>query len=39
MLLNREPIERDLIYHVCKLEDEYRVAIIMAYQIIQDKND
>lgn len=40
MLLDRSKPEQDLIYHICKMEQELRAAIILAYQgIHNDKSD
>ena len=39
MLLDRSEQERELIYFVSSLEDEYRAAIMFAYQLLNDNND
>lgn len=36
MLLDREQIERDLIYFIAKLDDEERAAIIFAYDLLKE---
>jgi hypothetical protein len=37
MLMDRQEIEQDLIYYICKLTDEERTAIILAYQNIRSE--
>lgn len=37
MLIDRPKIEQDLIYHVCKLDNEERAAIILAYQGLHEQ--
>ena len=39
MLLDRPQIERELIYHICKIEDDLRAAIILAYQGLKDEGE
>ncbi len=36
LLLDRQPIERDLIYYVAILTDEERAAIAFAYRSLKD---
>ena len=38
MLIDRSKEEANLIYHVAKLDDEERAAIILAYQNIYKNN-
>lgn len=37
MLLDRTKEEQNLIYAVCKLDDEERAAIIMAYRFLYEE--
>lgn len=37
MLLDRAPVERDLIYILAKLDDEERAAIIFAYENLKEE--
>ena len=37
MYLDREQLERDLIYYVAKLDDEERLALIIAYQDLTNR--
>ena len=39
MLLDRSQFERDLIYSIATLEEEYRSAIILAYRLMRDENE
>ena len=39
MLLDREPLERDLIYAIAKLDQEERAAIILAYQCLLEREE
>jgi hypothetical protein len=39
MLLDREEIERDLIYEVAKLDSEEKSAIILAYNILKSESE
>ena len=39
MLLDRSKPEQDLIYYLCKMDDEMRSAIIMAYRMIYEWDD
>ncbi len=39
MLLDRSEPERDLIYHICMMEDDLRSAIILAYRNIKGDFD
>ena len=39
MLLDRIPIERELIYSIASLTDEERSAIVLAYQFLQEEGE
>lgn len=38
MLMDRTKPEQDLIYYICKMEDDLRTAIILAYRQLYDEN-
>lgn len=39
MLKDRSKEEADLIYYVAKMEEDLRMAIVLAYQGLYDKSD
>ena len=39
MLTDRSKLEQDLIYHISKLGDEERAAVIIAYRLLYEWDD